>query len=108
MKTLLVMVILGVCVVAWRGGDILGLLERIHPKPATKKVSIESLTAPQQEKTEPQQEKTEHRAMSSVEFIELSKTDPNAYAKFLASHQQPTEPGEIDKLMNFLAHGKYE
>ena len=101
MKTLLVMVILGVCVVAWRSGDIFGLLERTHSKPATEKVSIESLTAPQQEKTE-------HRAMSSAEFIELSKTDPNAYHKFIASHQQPTEPGEIDKLMNFLAHGKYE
>ena len=101
MKTLLVMVILGVCVVAWRSGDILGVLGVTHQQPTDAKVSIESLTAPQQEKTE-------HRAMSSAEFIELSKTDPNAYHKFIASHQQPTEPGEIDKLMNFLAHGKYE
>ena len=100
MKTLLVMLLLGICVVAWRSEDILGLLGAAHLKPTAAKVSIESPTAAQQE--------TEHRAMSSAEFIELSKTDPNAYAKFLASHQQPTEPGEIDKLMNFLAHGKYE
>ena len=100
MKTLLVMLLLGICVVGWRSGDIFGLIDATRPKPATTKVSIESLTTAQKE--------TEHRAMSSAEFIELSKTDPNAYNKFLASHQQPTEPGEIDKLMNFLAHGKYE
>lgn len=43
-----------------------------------------------------------------AEFAELARKDPDAHRKFLASHQAPVERGPADKLMNFLAHGKYE
>lgn len=46
--------------------------------------------------------------MSIQEFAKLSKTDPAAYQKLLASHQAPAERSAVDKLMNFLAHGKFE
>ena len=48
------------------------------------------------------------KPMTAMEFAELSKTDPNAYQKFINSHQQNPERGEVDKLMNFLAKGKFE
>ncbi|MBS4096531.1 MAG: hypothetical protein KGZ83_06805 [Sulfuricella sp.] len=38
----------------------------------------------------------------------LSRTDKDAYQKFLASHQHPQERNEIEKLLNFLSRGKYE
>lgn len=48
------------------------------------------------------------RPMRAAEFAELSKTDPDAYRKFLNSHQVEEERSEVDKLFNFLARGKYE
>ncbi len=48
------------------------------------------------------------RPMSAAEFAALSKTDPDAYRKFLNSHQAEEERGEVDKLFNFLSRGKYE
>lgn len=48
-----------------------------------------------------------NKPMTPEELIELSKTDPQALTKFLNSHVQE-EHNEVDKLLNFLAHGKYE
>lgn len=49
----------------------------------------------------------ENKPMTPEELIELSKTDPQAVTKFLNSRVQD-EHNEVDKLLNFLAHGKYE
>ena len=46
--------------------------------------------------------------MSLTDFAELAKTDPDAYRKLLASHQQEPERREVDKLMNFFTRLKYE
>jgi len=43
-----------------------------------------------------------------MEYTELAKTDPEAYRKLMASHQQQPERSEIDKLMNFFTRFKYE
>ncbi|WP_206047092.1 hypothetical protein, partial [Noviherbaspirillum denitrificans] len=48
------------------------------------------------------------KPMTAEEFAELSKTDPNIYQKFINSQQRNIERGEVDKLMNFLARGKFE
>jgi hypothetical protein len=48
-----------------------------------------------------------HQPMTAAEFAELSRTDPNAYQKYINSHQMQ-ERTEVDKLMNFFARGKFE
>ena len=49
-----------------------------------------------------------HKPMSMDEFTKLSKKDPEAYKKLMASMQVPQPPTEVDKLMNFFKSGKYE
>ena len=46
--------------------------------------------------------------MSLTEYAELARTDPDAYRKLIASHQQEPERSEVDKLMNFFTRLKYE
>lgn len=98
MKSLLIMLLIGICAIGMRSPEIMkaiGIAGAVQD-PA---ISISSLTVAPTPAQKP---------MSAVEFAELSKTDPNAYQKFINSHQQTPERGEVDKLMNFLAKGKFE
>ena len=61
--------------------------------------SIQSLTIPENRKP---------TGMTLTDYAELAKTDPDAYRKLFASHQQEKERSEIDKLMNFFTRLKYE
>jgi hypothetical protein len=99
LKNLLIMLIVATCVIGLRSPDFiqqaLGIKQAVQ-SPA--QPSVESLIAASP---------SGQRPMSADEFANLSKTDPNAYRKFISSHEVE-ERTEVDKLMNFLARGKYE
>jgi len=100
-KTLLVMLLIGICAIGVRSPEIMQAIGMAGSAqdPA---ISVKSFTATSQQK----QQQT---PMTAEEFAALSKTDPNAYQKFINSYQvTPPERTEVDKLMNFLARGKFE
>lgn len=101
MKKLLVMLILSICAVAWRSDDILNALGLASTAAATKRmpVTASAMTAGQSGGAS--------KAMSVEQLAELSKTDPDAYRKFITS-RTVNERTEADKLMNFFTRGKYE
>jgi hypothetical protein len=100
-KKLLIMLILSICAVAWRSDDILNALGVASTASARERtpVTASAMTA--------DQPGTVRNAMSVEQLAELSKSDPNAYRKFIAS-RTVNERTEADKLMNFLTRGKYE
>jgi len=100
-KKLLVMLILSICAVAWRSNDILNALGLASSAAATQRTSVtaSAMSASQSDAAS--------NAMSVEQLAELSKTDPNAYRKFIAS-RTVSERTEADKLMNFFTRGKYE
>jgi len=99
-KTLLVILIVSICVIAWRSPDIMQAIGMASARQDPATISVEDLTA--------RQAAAEQKPMTAVEFAELSKTDPNAYQKYLNSFQVQEERSELDKLFNFLSRGKYE
>ena len=99
MKTMLVGFVVAIGVLAWRSEDIANLLNSAVTRKPADPVSVTSLMQPPA---------SGQRAMTLEEFAELSKTNPAAYQKLLASHQPEAERSAVDKLMNFLARGKYE
>jgi hypothetical protein len=106
MKSLLIMLLISICAIAWRSDDILLALRTAQQPaaPALNPGSIPASAAGLIAASAPAGAKS----MTIAEFAKLSKTDPQAYHKLLASHQVEEERGAVDKLMNFLAHGKYE
>lgn len=96
MKKLLLIFLIGICGFAWRSEEIVTMLGFAATPP--------SMTPQYQ----PVSAEKPPAGMSIAEFAELAKTDPDAYQKLFASHQQHAERSAIDKLMNFLARGKYE
>ena len=100
MKSLLIMLLISICAIAWRSDDIRQLLGVAQQAAAPAPVTAVSLTAGAP--------KPAHKPMSVAQFQELSKTDPQAYYKLVNSMQAEEDRGAVDKLMNFLAHGKYE
>ena len=98
MKKLLIMLIVSLCVLAWRSPQLLAALGVTRTRPAAA-VTLDALQA------EPAQ--AAQRPMSIEEFRRLSSTDPAAYRKFIES-RTVNERTAADKLMNLFAHGKYE
>lgn len=100
MKILIIAFMVAVGLLAWRSDDMAALFEgTLAKKPATDLTAKDLLA----------EAKPGKPGMTVEQFAELSKTDPQAYQKLLASHQQqPEERRAIDKLMNLLARGKYE
>lgn len=99
MKTLLVMFIVGICALGMRSPEIMQAIGLAASAQDPAELKLASLTA---ETPAAQQER-----MTADQFAELSKTDPNAYQKFVNGHQV-RERSEVDKLLNFFARGKYE
>jgi len=99
LKKLLVLLLFSICAIGWRSEAIMQQLGMAKTATEPQSYSIESL-APADKKA-PQ-------GMSLTEYAELAKTDPDAYRKLIQSHQQEQERSEVDKLMNFFAHLKYE
>jgi len=97
-KSLLVMLLVGICALGMRSPEIMQAIG-IAGSAQDPAISIGSMKAAPAPGEKP---------MTAVEFAELSKTDPKAYEKFINSHQKKPERGEVDKLMNFLAKGKFE
>ncbi len=100
MKNLLLLVLIGICLVGWRVDDIVNTLGFV--KSATADAHRPALPLSLKSSASPA------RPMSIQEFEKLSHSDPNVYRKFLASYQVEEERSSTDKLMNFIARGKFE
>lgn len=100
MKTLFIVFAVAIGLLAWRADDLAFLLEGTLAKKPASELAAQDLLI---------EEKPGASGMTIEQFAELSKTDPEAYQKLLASRQQPVEGrSAVDKLMNLLANGKYE
>lgn len=99
MNILLILFIVGICALGLRSPEIMQAIGMAGSAQDPAKVTVERLTG-----TSATQEQN---PMSADEFAALSKTDPNAYHKYVNSHRVQ-ERTEADKLMNFFARGKYE
>jgi len=100
LKTLLVMLIVGICAIGMRSPEIMQAIGIAGSAQDPAVISVASTVVPQQ----PQQ-----KPMTAEEFARLSKTDPQAYQKFVNSYRaEAPERSEVDKLMNFLARGTFE
>ena len=106
MKGLFLMLIISICAIAWRSGDILQALSLAGSAQQASNVSAQSL-AISQPGVQKQQGQPQQNAMSIDEMTRLSKTDPKAMQKFIQS-RTVSERTEADKLMNLFAHGTYE
>lgn len=96
MKKLLILMIIGICAIALRMPEV---ADAVGLATATPPAATATASAPG----------SQPKPMTAAEFAELSKSDPQAYQKYLASHiEGPVERSEVDKLMNLLARGKYE
>jgi hypothetical protein len=100
MKSLLIVLLISICAIAYRYEDVIGPLVGMNTTQRVQQVSVNDLLD--------RDTNGGQQGMSIHEFANLAKTDPDAYRKFLQSHQQPEERNEVDKLMNLLARGKYE
>lgn len=99
MKKLLVLLLVALCAIAYRSPDIMNAIGLAGAARDPSTLSVKSMQAAPP---------AGHQAMSAEEFARLSKTDPQAYRKFVNSHRVEEERSEVDKLMNFFARGKYE
>ena len=101
MKTMLLMLIVGICALAWRTPEVMQVVGLANKAQDPARITTSALRA--------ESTAVQHKPMSPQEFAERSKTDPYAYQKFINSLQVPDqERSSVDKLMNFLARGKYE
>ena len=99
MKKLLLILLFSICAIGWRSESIMAMIGLAKPVVSPQSVAIESLVVPAN---------AQAAGMSLKDYAELAKTDPDAYRKLLASHQQEPERREVDKLMNFFTRLKYE
>jgi len=102
MKTLLTVTLVSICAVGLYSKEITGALGLAGDAQSARPITLDDLV----HATSKHDDK--HHAMTAEELIEMAKKDPNAYQKFLQSHEEPEDRNEVDKLMNWFAHGKYE
>lgn len=118
MKKLLLLLLFSIAAIGWRSEDLLQKIGTLNLNTVTfpESFSIQSLIAPaDQSLAVPDDQLLAVSAVakpkagiSLTEYAELSKTDPDAYYKLLQSYQQEEDRTEVDKLLNFFAHFKYE
>lgn len=97
MKSLLVMLLIGICAIGLRSPEI---MQAVGLSAQDREVSVSAMTTA---------DRLQQKPMTAEEFARLSKTDPNAYQKFINSFRAAEpERSEVDKLMNFLSRGKFE
>lgn len=99
MKKLLLILLFSICAIGWRSESIMAMIGLAQPVVSPQSVALKSLIVPAN---------AQAAGMSLKDYAELAKTDPDAYRKLIASHQQEPERREIDKLMNFFTRLKYE
>jgi hypothetical protein len=102
MKKLLVLLLISICIVGIKSKEYLPLLGLDKAEAATSGSVTTKDMLVTSSKGGPK------NPMLAAQFAELSRKDPDAYQKFLKSYDVVQERSEVDKLMNFLAHGKYE
>lgn len=98
-KKLLVVFLLSICAIGWRSESIMAMIGMAKPAVSPQSLSLQSL---------PRLPEKSSAGMSLTEYADLARSDPDAYRKLLASHQQEPERSEVDKLMNFFTRLKYE
>jgi hypothetical protein len=106
MKKLFVLLLIAICVIAWFNEPIMNKLGMV--KTATAK---QSYSLPKSNFILPDpvpEDKKPPVCISLAEYTEQAKTNPNAYNLLLQCGQQEEDRTEIDKLMNFFSHLKYE
>ena len=103
MKALLLTTLVALCLIGWFSPAVVNYLSGQDRMQVVETGSAQSLAASQEEMAQgaPQ-------GMSLAEYEALAKKDPEAYQKLLKSREQSAPRSEIDKLMNFFAHLKYE
>lgn len=97
MKILLIMFIVGICALGLRSPEVMQAIGVAGSAQDPARVTAATMADAQ----------AARRPMSANEFAERSKTDPDAYRKYLDSHQVQ-ERTEVDKLLNFFTRGEYE
>lgn len=97
MKILLLLFVIGICALGLRTPEVMQAVGVAGAAQDPAKVTAATMSETQ----------TAQRPMSANEFAERSKSDPDAYRKYLDSHQVQ-ERTEIDKLLNFFTRGEYE
>jgi hypothetical protein len=100
MKSMLLLLTLFLCAVAWRSEDVMQGLAAAGMLPGPAATQLPASPAQLQAAVA-------QKVMSVEELATLSKSDPKAYQKFMKS-RTAQDPTEADKLMNFFARGKYE
>jgi hypothetical protein len=99
MKTLLLMLIISLSVLAYRTPDIMHAIGMgAHAPPTGSHAATQAATL----------HPKPPRGMTALQFAELARNDPHAYQKLLESNTVPAARSAHDKLLNFLAHGAYE
>ena len=98
-KKLLLVFLFSICVIGWRSESVMQMIGLAGSVVSPQPVAVQSLTVPAN---------AQPAGMSLTQYAELARTDPDAYRKLLASHQQQPERSEVDKLMNFFTRLKYE
>jgi hypothetical protein len=99
LKTFLIMLLVAICLIGWRSSELAHAIGIATSAQDPSALSIEALP--------PAGPDAAQRPMSAEEFAQLTRHDPLAYQKFIASYQ-PQERTEVDKLLNFFSRGEYE
>lgn len=100
MKTMLLMLLVSLSAIAWRSPDIMQSIGAAGQAQDPAVLKIDDVALSRAASVAP--------PMSAEEFVQLSNKDPQAYQKYINSFKAETQRSEVDKLMNLLAHGKYE
>ena len=91
--------LLALCAIGWRSESIMQAIGMAELVASPQEYSIESPAVP---------ENGQSTGTSLADYAELAKTDPAAYRRLFSRHPRDGERSEIDKLVNFFMHLKYE
>ncbi len=83
-------------------------LSRSNPKAFNEYVQSRINVAEVSRKQSVPIEGTQPTPMTPEDLMKLSQADPQAVSKFLESRIQQPQHNTAEKLLNYLAHGKYE
>lgn len=100
MKALLLTTLAALCLIGWFSPEMVTFLSGHDRMQVVETGSAQDLMV--------REEAGKAQGMTLAEYEALAKNDPEAYQKLLKSREQQAPRSEIDKLMNFFAHLKYE
>jgi hypothetical protein len=98
MKTLLILFLVSMCIVAWRSDDVADMIQGVS---AVKPMAMTGAGATMFSTTQ------QPVAVSLENIAEFGRNAPQAGRAF-AEREQQTDRTGVDKMMNFLARGSFE